>query len=68
MRQRVVWMECGIRQLAQARDALEEIPGVVAAEQVMGRNAVRVWMGEGIGDGTLRGVLRACGVNAARIE
>ncbi len=68
MRQRVVWLDCGARQLAQAREALGEIPGVVAAELVMGRKAVRVWQGEEIGEGMLLGALRSCGLDGARIE
>jgi len=68
MRQRVVWLDCGARQLAQAREALGEIPGVVAAELVPGRNAVRVWQGDEIGEGMLRSALHFCGLDGARIE
>ena len=68
MRHRMIWLEGGVRQLAQAREALGEIPGVAAAELVMGRNAVRVWYGDEIAEGTLRGALHACGLDGARIE
>jgi len=46
MRQRVISLECGLRQLAQARDALDALPGVIAAELVPGRRAIRVFQGD----------------------
>ena len=68
MIQRVISLDCGMRQLAQAREALSAIPGVVAAEQVMGRRAIRVWQGEELSEGALRNALYKCGLNDAQID
>lgn len=68
MLQRVISIDCGARQLAQARDALGALSGVVAAELVMGRKAIRVWQGDELPESELLGALQRCGVGGAQID
>lgn len=68
MVQRVISLDCGVRQLAQAREALGSISGVVAAEFVLGRNAIRVWQGEELGEQALLDALAGCGLHGAQID
>lgn len=68
MLQRVISLDCGARQLAQAREALGSISGVVAAELVMGRSAIRVWQGEELGEEALVDALKGCGIQAIEID
>jgi len=68
MRQRVISLECGLRQLAQARDALDALPGVIAAELVPGRRAIRVFQGDEPGEGVLLQALGTCGLHNAQID
>ena len=68
MLQRVISLDCGARQLAQAREALGSISGVVAAELVMGRKAIRVWQGEELPESALMDALSGCGVRGAQID
>ncbi len=68
MLQRVISMDCGARQLAQAREALGSLSGVVAAELVMGRKAIRVWQGEELSESALLEALHGCGVHGAQID
>ena len=68
MLQRMISLDCGVRQLAQAREALSSVPGVVAAEQVMGRRAIRIWQGESLSEGALRNALYECGLSDAQID
>lgn len=68
MLRRVITLDCGARQLAEARDALGSLSGVVAAELVMGRKAIRVWQGEELPESALMDALRECGLNSAQIE
>ena len=68
MLQRVISLDCGARQLAQAREALGSLSGVVAAELVMGRKAIRVWQGEELPESALLNALNSCGVQGAQID
>lgn len=68
MLRRVITLDCGARQLAQARDALGSLSGVVAAELVMGRKAIRVWQGEELPESALVNALRECGLDGAQID
>ena len=68
MLQRVISLDCGARQLARARDALDSLSGVVAAELVMGRKAIRVWQGEDLPESALINALHGCGVSGAQID
>lgn len=68
MLQRVISIDCGARQLAKARDALDSLSGVVAAELVMGRRAIRVWQGEELSESALMDALHGAGVHGAQIE
>ena len=68
MLQRVISMDCGARQLAQAREALGSVRGVVAAELIMGRRAIRVWQGEELPESALMDALQGCGVQGAQID
>jgi hypothetical protein len=62
MLHKTISMDCGVRQLARARDALSAIPGVVAAEMVTGRNAVRIWQSEDTVESLLAAAIDGCGV------
>ena len=68
MLKRIVSLDCGARQLAEARDALGALSGVVAAELVMGRKAIRVWQGEELPESALTDALRGVGVYGAQID
>lgn len=68
MLQRIVSIDCGARQLAQAREALGSVRGVVAAELVMGRKAIRVWQGDELPESALTEALSGCGLSGARID
>ncbi|MBQ2955981.1 MAG: hypothetical protein IJE08_05920 [Clostridia bacterium] len=68
MLKRIVSLDCGARQLAEARDALGALSGVVAAELVMGRKAIRVWQGEELPESALTDALRGVGVHGAQID
>ena len=68
MLQRVISIDCGARQLARARDALDSLSGVVAAELVMGRKAIRVWQGDELPERALMDALTGVGVHGAQIE
>ena len=68
MLQRVISIDCGARQLARARDALDSLSGVVAAELVMGRRAIRVWQGDELPESALLDALSGAGVHGAQIE
>lgn len=68
MLQRVISLDCGARQLAQAREALGSVRGVVAAELIMGRSAIRVWQGEELGEQALIDALTRCGLSAVEID
>lgn len=68
MLQRVISIDCGARQLARARDALDSLSGVVAAELVMGRRAIRVWQGEELPESALMEALHGAGVHGAQID
>lgn len=68
MLKRIVSLDCGARQLAEAREALGALSGVVAAELVMGRKAIRVWQGEELPESALTDALRGVGVYGAQID
>ena len=68
MLQRVISLDCGARQLAQAREALGSLSGVVAAELIMGRRAIRVWQGDELPESALTGALEKCGLHGAQID
>ncbi len=68
MIQREISLECGARQLMKARDAVNALSGVVAAEVVTGRSAIRVWQGEELSEQSLSAAVRGSGVGAFRIR
>ena len=68
MLKRIISLDCGARQLAEAREALGSLSGVVAAELVMGRKAIRVWQGEELPESALTDALRGVGVYGAQID
>ncbi len=68
MLKRIIYLDGGARQLAQAREALGATPGVIAAELVMGRPAIRVWQGEEVSESALLKALDGCGLHGARID
>ena len=68
MIQREISLECGARQLMKARDAVNALSGVVAAEVITGRSAIRVWQGEELSEQSLSAAVRGSGVGAFRIR
>ncbi len=68
MLHKVISLDCGVRQLAQAREAVGSLQGVVAAELMTGRNAIRVWQGEELSESALRAAVKSCGVQNMRID
>ena len=61
-------MECGARQLMRARDAVNALSGVIGAEVVTGRSAIRVWQGDGRSEQALSAAVRGSGVGTFRIR
>ena len=68
MIQREISLDCGARQLMKARDAVNALTGVIGAEVVTGRSAIRVWQGEELTDESLGAAVRGSGVGAFRIR
>ena len=68
MIQREITMECGARQLMRARDAVNALSGVIGAEVVTGRSAIRVWQGDELSEQSLRAAVRGSGVGRFRIR
>ena len=64
MRMREISLEGGARPMMRAREEIAALNGVVAAEPVTGRSALRVWRSEDVSDeallsAALRGGARA---------
>lgn len=59
---RIVTISGGSAEAAKARDALGMLSGVVAAEFVPGRNAVKVFCGDEMTQDMLSGYLRDRGI------
>ena len=68
MIQREISLDCGARQLMKARDAVNTLSGVIGAEVVIGRSAIRVWQGEELTDESLGAAVRGSGVRAFHIR
>ena len=68
MVQREITLECGARQLMRARDAVNALSGVIGAEVVTGRSAIRVWQGDELSEELLGAAVRGSGVAAFRIR
>ncbi len=68
MIQREISLECGARQLMKARDAVNALSGVIGAEVVAGRSAIRVWQGDELSEQSLGAAVRGSGVTAFRIR
>ena len=68
MIQREISLDCGARQLMKARDAVNALSGVIGAEVVPGRSAIRVWQGEELTDEALGAAVRASGAKGFRIR
>ena len=65
---REISLDCGARQLMQARDAVNALSGVIAAEVVTGRSTIRVWQGEDLSEQSLGTAVRGAGVEAFHIR
>ena len=63
MRRREISLEGGLKPMMRAREAISALPGVVAAEPVTGRSALRVWQSDDVSDEAL---LTAAGKSGAR--
>lgn len=63
MRRREISLESGLKPMMRAREAISALPGVVAAEPVTGRSALRVWQSDDVSDEAL---LTAAGKSGAR--
>jgi len=68
MIRREISLECGARQMMEAREALNALSGVIGAEVVAGRNAIRMWQGDEPGEEAIGDALRGSGVTAYRIR
>ena len=68
MRKREITLDCGLRQLMHAREELGRLSGVVGVEVITGKNALRVWQGDELGEGALYDALARCGLTAAQIH
>ena len=68
MIQKEISLDCGARQLMKARDAVNALSGVVAAEVVTGRSAIRVWQGDELTDAALGAAVRGSGVEGFHIR
>ena len=66
--QREISLECGARQLMKARDAVNALSGVIGAEVVTGRSAIRVWQDEGVTSEALGAALRGSGAKGFHIR
>ena len=53
MRRREISLEGGLKPMMRAREAISALPGVVAAEPLTGRCALRVWQGEEVNQAAL---------------
>ncbi len=63
MRRREISLEGGLKPMMRAREAISALPGVVAAEPVTGRSALRVWRSDDVSDEAL---LAAAGQSGAQ--
>ena len=68
MVRREITMECGARQLMKARDAVNALSGVIGAEVVTGRSAIRVWQSDELSGESLGAALRASGATDFHIR
>ena len=68
MLKREITLDCGLRQLMHAREEIGSLAGVVGAEVVPGKNALRVWQGEELGEGALWEALSRCGLSNRQIR
>ena len=68
MVQREITLECGARQLMRARDAVNALSGVIGAEVVTGRSAIRVWQGDELSEELLGAAVRGSGAGTFRIR
>ena len=68
MIRREITLDGGARQLMAARDAVNALSGVVAAEVVPGRSAIRVWQGDDLSEAALAAAVRGSGAAAFRIR
>lgn len=63
MRRREISLEGGLKPMMRAREAISALPGVVAAEPMPGRAALRIWQSDDVSDEAL---LLAAGKSGAR--
>lgn len=63
MQKKTVTLDCGLRQLMHARDALGALSGVIGTQVITGKSALRVWQGDELSEEALTGALRGCGLS-----
>lgn len=68
MIKREISLDCGARALMQARDALGSLGGVVAAEVVAGRSAIRIWQDDALSEQSIRAAVAKSGVSRFSIR
>lgn len=61
MRQREISIEGGVRSMMGAQEAIAALRGVIAAQAVPGRSALRVWQGDEVSDDMLLSAARRSG-------
>lgn len=68
MRMREISLEGGLKPMMRARSAISALHGVVAAEPMPGRSALRVWRSEAVSDEALLSAAAKSGVRARIIR
>ena len=64
MRMREISLEGGVRPMMRAREEIAALNGVVAAEPVTGRSALRVWQSDDVSDEALLSAAEQGGAQA----
>lgn len=68
MKHQVISLDCGLRQLMHAQEELSSLSGVIAAEVLPGRSALRVWQGEELPAAALSDALTRCGLAPGQVH
>jgi len=68
MLKKEITLDCGLRQLMHAREEIRSLSGVVGAEIMTGKNALRIWQGEELGEGAIREALSRCGLSSGQFR
>ena len=53
VKRQVIALRCGVGELMRVREAISALPGVIAAEPLTGRCALRVWQSDEVNQAAL---------------